>query len=123
MLHAKENSNGDANDPSGVWNNAVFSTACVIVGLMTIIVAVFLVFGSAVYVRQEVLRYIRSRRPSGEESAAADAKDGDGPEIDEESAAAADAKDGEGSAVVADAKDGEGPVDEESAVRERASSK
>ena len=44
MLQAQENAKDDAaGDPNSVWNNEVFSMICVIVGLSTFGVAIFLV--------------------------------------------------------------------------------
>jgi len=52
MLQAQENAKEDeAGDPSGVWSNAIFSTICVLVGLSTLVLAVFMVFAGARDVR------------------------------------------------------------------------
>ena len=55
MLQARENSaDEEAGDPQGVYNNAIFAAVCVVVGLVTLMVALYLVIAEGTEFRAAV---------------------------------------------------------------------
>ena len=55
MLQAQENSaDEEAGDPRGVFQGAIFAAVCVVVGLVTLVVALYLVFAKGTEFRAAV---------------------------------------------------------------------